>query len=58
LDEVAEKRQPLVITKHGKPVAKVVPMPAEVELFGCMRGSGTIVGDIIEPLENEWEVLK
>jgi hypothetical protein len=33
-------------------------MPAEVELFGCMRGSGTIVGDIIEPLENEWEVLK
>jgi prevent-host-death family protein len=58
LDQVAEKRETLVITKHGRPVAQVVPMPAEQELFGAMRGSGTIVGDIISPLENEWEVLK
>jgi prevent-host-death family protein len=58
LDEVADKRETLVITKHGKPVAQVVPMPAEKELFGAMRGSGVIVGDIISPLENEWEALK
>ena len=29
LDEVAEKRQTLVITKRGQPVAQVVPMPAK-----------------------------
>jgi len=58
LDEVAETRETLVITKHGKPVAQVVPMPAEKELFGAMRGSGVIIGDIISPLENEWEALK
>lgn len=58
LDEVAETRQPLVITKHGKPVAQVVPMEESVELFGAMRGTGEIVGDIIAPLDVEWEAMK
>jgi prevent-host-death family protein len=58
LDEVAEKRQTLVITKHGRPVAQIVPMPPEVDPFGYMRGSGVIIGDIISPLENEWEAAQ
>jgi prevent-host-death family protein len=58
LDQVAEERQTLVITKHGRAVAKLVPMDARVELFGALRGSGTIIGDIISPLENEWEVCQ
>jgi prevent-host-death family protein len=58
LDQVAEKRETLVITKHGKPVAQLVPIPGEVELFGALRGSGRIIGDIVSPLENEWEALK
>jgi prevent-host-death family protein len=57
LDEVAEKREPPIITKHGKPVAQLVPLPADdwVDPFGALRGSGVIVGDIISPLEDEWE---
>jgi prevent-host-death family protein len=58
LDEVAETREPLVITKFGKPVAQVVPMPQRVELFGAMRGSVLWEGDIISPLEDEWEANK
>jgi prevent-host-death family protein len=58
LDKVAEDRQPLVITKHGRPVAQIVPMPPEGELFGSMRGSGEILGDIVSPLDVEWEALK
>jgi prevent-host-death family protein len=58
LDQVAEDRKPLVITKRGRPVAKLVPMEPKVELFGALRGSGTILGDIISPLENEWEVCQ
>jgi len=58
LDQVAEDRKPLVITKHGRPVAKLVPMEPEVQLFGALRGSGTIIGDIISPLENDWEVCR
>jgi antitoxin (DNA-binding transcriptional repressor) of toxin-antitoxin stability system len=54
---VAADREPLIITKHGKPVAQLVPIPEKkwVDPFGAMRGSGTILGDIISPLDVEWE---
>jgi prevent-host-death family protein len=58
LDEVAEKRETLVITKHGKPVAQVVPMPAERNIVGAMRGSVVWEGDIISPIDVEWEAMK
>jgi prevent-host-death family protein len=58
LDQVAEKREPLVITKHGKPVAQVMPMPAQDQLFGSMRGSVLWEGDIISPIDVEWEAMK
>ncbi|MDQ5902611.1 MAG: hypothetical protein QG672_197 [Pseudomonadota bacterium] len=58
LDEVAATREPLVITKHGKAVAKLVPVPAEAELFGAMAGSVHQEGDIVSPLDNEWEASR
>ena len=58
LDEVAATRVPLVITKHGKAVAKLVPVPAEAELFGAMAGSVHQEDDIVSPLENEWEASR
>ena len=57
IDEVAEQRAPLVITKRGKPVAKLVPIDNEpVSLFGRMKGTVKILGDIVNgPLdESEW----
>ena len=59
LDEVAEKRKPLVITKYGKPVAQVVPIPGKQrDIVGSMKGSVTILGDIISPLDVEWDAMK
>jgi prevent-host-death family protein len=59
LDEVAEKRETLVITKHGKPVAEVNPIkPEKTELFGSMKGSVLWEGDIISPLDIEWDAMK
>jgi prevent-host-death family protein len=58
LDEVADKRQTLVITKHGKPVAHLVPVPPEETLFGSMKGSVLYMGDIISPIDVEWEAMK
>jgi prevent-host-death family protein len=59
LDEVAEKRKPLVITKYGKAIAQVVPMPAKQRnIVGSMKGSVTILGDIISPLDVEWDAMK
>lgn len=54
LDEVAETRQPLIITKHGKPVAKVIPMPPKKDPFGALAGSIAYEGDIISPIDVEW----
>jgi len=55
LDEVAETRQPLIITKHGKPVAKLVPMPVRKDPFGALAGSITYEGDIVAPIDVTWE---
>ncbi|MGD0903306.1 MAG: type II toxin-antitoxin system Phd/YefM family antitoxin [Terracidiphilus sp.] len=58
LDKVAQDHQPLIITKHGKPVAQLVPMPAAKNIIGAMRGSVLWEGDIISPIDVEWEAMK
>ena len=53
MDEVAQQRRPIIITKRGKPVAKLVPVEEKViDLFGRMAGSIKICGDIINPIED------
>lgn len=59
MDEVERTGEPLVITKRGRPVARLVPEPQPCEsLFGSMRGSAVIKGDIISPLDEPWEALQ
>ena len=58
LDEVARTREPLVVTKHGKAVAKLVPIPPETGLFGALAGSVRQEGDVVSPLENDWEASR
>jgi len=61
MDEVQAKSQPVIITKHGKPVVKLVPVTQERDdIFGFMAWKGTIVGDIVGPVfsEDEWQMLK
>ena len=50
IDEVAATRKPLIITKRGRPVASVVPIvnAAPQKMFGYMKGTGEIVGDIVK----------
>lgn len=57
MDEVQAKRQAVLITKHGKPVAKLVPVETEQDdIFGFLRGKVTIVGDVVSPAltPQEW----
>jgi prevent-host-death family protein len=63
LEQVNKTKQPLRITRHGKPVAEVVPPTAIADraaLMGSMKDQIEILGDIISPAtdENEWEVLR
>jgi len=56
LDEVQRERKELVITKRGKPVAKVVPISDRpASFFGSMKGTMEIVGDIIAPIDVKWD---
>ena len=55
MDEVRQQRTPIIITKRGKPVAKLVPVEEEpLDLFGWMKGTGAVDGDIVGPLDVEW----
>jgi prevent-host-death family protein len=57
MDEVQAKREPVVITKNGKPVAKLVPILEEGRdpIFGFYRGKLDIPGDVISPIYSDDE---
>ena len=57
MDEVQAKRQAVVITKRGKPVAKLVPVEQEKDdIFGFLKGKGKVTGDVVSPAltPEEW----
>jgi prevent-host-death family protein len=50
MDEVQAKRETVIITKHGKPVAKLVPVePQGDDIFGFLRGKVRITGHVVSP---------
>jgi prevent-host-death family protein len=50
MDEAQAKQETVVITKHGKPVAKLVPMSTETdEIYNFLEGKGTVAGDVVSP---------
>ena len=51
MDDVQRTRQTVVITKRGKPVAKLVPVSgAKDDFIGRLKGRIRIVGDIESPV--------
>src|ERR1700739_1008537 len=60
MDKVARRCAPIVITKRGNPVAKLVPADppsARAPLFGYMAGTAEIRGDIVDTPQLEWSAL-
>ena len=61
MEDVRKYRVPVVITKKGRPVAKVVPAdePAD-DLFGCMAGRFRTIGDVVSPVlpPEAWDVMR
>ena len=62
LAQVAETGAPVLVTRYGKPVARVVPppKPAGSDWIGSMKGTGRILGDFVEPAGglDDWEALR
>jgi prevent-host-death family protein len=49
-DEVRTKRETVMITKRGKPVAKLVPTNSQTnEIYNFMAGKGVVTGDVVSP---------
>ena len=56
LDEVHQQRRQIVITKRGKPVARLVPVAEDLpDIFGRMKGTIEILGDIVSPIGEVWD---
>ena len=54
MEEVRKYRTPVVITKKGRVVARLVPPDAPAtDVFGCMAGTARIVGDVEAPVVPE-----
>jgi prevent-host-death family protein len=61
MEQVSSTRTPVVITKRGKPIAKLVPVDEfRSEVFDSLKGKIEILGDIVSPLipPEDWEALK
>ncbi len=56
MDEVAARGGEVIITKHGRPISRLVPYRTKPStLFGIDRGRIQILGDIVGPVDVAWE---
>jgi prevent-host-death family protein len=61
MDEVQARHETVVITKYGKPVAKLVPVNTDTdEIYDFLAGKGVVNGDIVSPAvsPDEWGELR
>jgi len=58
IEQVHKTRQPLRITRHGRPLAEVIPAGPDRKrkFLGDMIGTAEIVGDIISPIIDLGEI--
>ena len=54
IDEVTRTRQPVVVIKGGRPVAKVIP--TEKRRSTKLLGTVKFHGDIIAPILGDWDI--
>jgi len=55
MDEVKKTGQELTITKRNIPIVRMCPIEKSEGLFGIMKGTARIKGDIIQPIDEAWD---
>ncbi len=49
MDDILETGEPIVVTKRGKPVVRVMPVEQPVQILGRLRGLFEVRGNITDP---------
>lgn len=60
LEQVRKTRQPIRVTRFGKPFVEIVPPSAQKRKLGSMAGTARIIGDIVGPTGSldDWEAWR
>jgi prevent-host-death family protein len=61
MNDIQATGEPVIVTKRGKPVVKVVPVKSEKDdIFGCMADEVEIIGDIESPVVplKAWKIMR
>jgi prevent-host-death family protein len=58
LDQAQKEGHPIVITRKGKPIAKILPLDSQLEdddcFFDSLKDSVSIKGDIVSSIDVKW----
>ncbi len=56
MDEVHNTHEEIIVTKFGKPIAKLVPIEEAdpSDFFGYLKGSVLVKSDIVAPIGEKW----
>jgi prevent-host-death family protein len=58
MEQVARTGKPIIITKHGRAVAQLAPIPvAAKSQFGYMRNTVTFMEDVVQSIDVSWDAL-
>ncbi len=59
LEQVNKSGKPLTLLKNGAPFTRILPcQTGKKSLFGMHKSEIQIHGDIVSPIDVEWEALK
>ena len=59
IDHVAQSREPIIITKYGRPMVKVIAIEQEDnQQQKPLKDVATYIGDIVSPIDEKWEADK
>ncbi len=59
LEEVRQTRQPLLVTRHGKPVAEISPyMPRGRASNNPLKGTIQHQSDLVSPIDERWDSVR
>ena len=57
MEDVRRTRKPVLITKRGHPIARLTPVEDKkpASLYGYLKGSVIVKGDIVSPIDEVWD---